>query len=158
MPRELFRTTFIQRDSRLIKVYVTCQYCIASLFLGMFLVLSGIMITSYAENYRKDDLTEEQLQQKTRNSQIFGSIIMIAGLVLLVMAVILFFFSALLFMRTTTHPPSDNQWISMYNEDEEGTQRSGQRDTRPTDARELNDSSDDIEDGTDVDHRIRDKL
>ncbi len=112
MSRELFRTTFINRDTRLLKVYITCQYCIASLFLGMFLVLSGIMITSYVENYRiEEGLTKEQIEEKTSNSQLFGSIILISGCLLLIMAIILFFVSAILFLRTTTSPPEDN-WIN----------------------------------------------
>lgn len=108
MSRELFRTTFINRDSRLLKVYITCQYCIASLFLGMFLVLTGIMMMSYADDSLTDALTADQIKAKANNSQLFGQIVMISGCVLLVMAVILFFFSSLLFMRTTTTPPADN--------------------------------------------------
>src|SRR5882724_7185039 len=110
MSGELFRTTFINRDPRLLKVYISCQYCIASLFLGMFLVLSGIMVSSYySDIHRNKGLTESQIKY---NSKMFGLIIMISGCVLLFLALILFFYSALMFLKTKTTPPEDN-WINL---------------------------------------------
>ncbi len=109
--RELFRGSIINRDSRLIPVYVSCQYSIASLFFGMFLVLSGVMVTTNAENEDENHINQSDanyFSNKNRTSRIVGLILLIAGCISISLAIILFFYASLMFMKTTTTPPDWN--------------------------------------------------
>lgn len=112
--RELFRGSIINRDSRLIPVYVSCQYCIACLFLGMFLILSGIMITTFAEDEEKTFIESEVHYKPNGNStaKAVGLIILISGCIVISLAIILFFYASLMFLKTTSTPPEEN-WESL---------------------------------------------
>lgn len=67
----LFRTPIgssSHRDPRMISVVISCQYSVACLFLGMFLILSGIMIVNFAETKSMIDKTNEWNQQQAKSS------------------------------------------------------------------------------------------
>ena len=130
MPEELFRTQITSRDPRYGTIISLCSYSMAGIFLGMFLTLSGVMLTSIDENeenfeindnlHHHKPLFEKNLNMtstfdandKDKNNEglrhFFGLLLLISGCLLIIISLVLLMLASLLYLRTTTRPPVTN--------------------------------------------------
>ena len=130
MPEELFRTQITSRDPRYSSIISLCSWSMAGIFLGMFLTLSGVMLTPIDENEHHEDslilqetssnfpstfVSNQTLQNseaKEKDKEIirhfFGLFLLISGCLLIIASLILLMVASLLYLRTTTRPPVTN--------------------------------------------------
>ncbi|KAI7692764.1 hypothetical protein SSS_10409 [Sarcoptes scabiei] len=67
---------FRSDDPRYRYVLTLCNYCLATLFLGMVILLSGIMLLTYVENKKNPDYYDDE---KISFAKIFGIILLVLG-------------------------------------------------------------------------------
>lgn len=103
MPAELFRTDIVTRDPRYPSIITICNYALAALFLGMFLTLSGVMLTAFED--RQTD-SEPADSVKHRFTHIFGITLLVSGCLLILFAIATFLVASLMYLKTTTSPPT----------------------------------------------------
>ena len=100
MPSELFRTNIVTRDPRYPSIISICNYSLAGLFLGMFLTLSGVMLTASAD---------QEAEQDGKFAHIFGLTMLISGCLLILIAIASFLVASVMYLKTTTTPPTTEE-------------------------------------------------
>lgn len=126
----IFRTRIANRDPRYPLIIHLCNYFFAGLFMGMFLILSGVMLTTYAEEHQSlapklppsvagsvvdgDDHYQNKLYDKVWLANVLGISLLIIGCILIGLAFLTLVIASVMYLQTTTRPPeielSDDVW------------------------------------------------
>ncbi|KAH7636214.1 uncharacterized protein LOC142597432 [Dermatophagoides farinae] len=98
----LFRQQLLTQDPRYRYIVTLCNYCLATLFLGMIVVLSGVMFITYVEQKKNQD---EYDHEKISFAHKFGIILLVSGCIFLLASFIVFVVASIMYVRTRTEPP-----------------------------------------------------
>ncbi|KAI2800036.1 hypothetical protein RDWZM_000576 [Blomia tropicalis] len=110
MPSGLFRHEIVHDDPRIPTIITTCSYSLAGLFLGMFLTLSGLMLTTFANEHRMETPTNEQksFMGNYTAAYIFSLSLLITGCVLILFSIIAFLVASIMY----TSRPNPVEFVS----------------------------------------------
>ncbi|OTF69877.1 hypothetical protein BLA29_011528, partial [Euroglyphus maynei] len=93
----LFRQPLLTEDPRYRYIVTLCNYFLASLFLGMVVLLSGVMLMTYVEQKKNQD---EYDHEKASFARILGIILLIGGCLFLLISFIVFIVASIMYVRT----------------------------------------------------------
>lgn len=109
MPNELFRTAIVSRDPRYPFIITLCNYSLASLFLGMFLILSGVMLTTFTEQKQSSNQEANDKKSKELVAHVFGISLLVFGCFLIIFSFAMFIIASIAYTKTTTVAPSADE-------------------------------------------------
>lgn len=107
MPEELFRTAIVSRDPRYPLIITLCNYCLAALFLGMLLTLSGVTLTNFSEQQQHSQ--DVDVEKKSKFAKVFGLFLLIVGCLCMISSLVILMVASLLYLKTTTTSPTNQQ-------------------------------------------------
>lgn len=117
----LFRQQLLTQDPRYRYIVTLCNYFLATLFLGMIVLLSGVMLMTYVEQKKNQDKYDHE---RVSFAQILGVILLIGGCLFFLASFIVFIVASVMYVRTRSEPPPTMETQESDNNERAGTVQS----------------------------------